>query len=204
MTGLPGQGVLNGFPSVRYIPAWFPGAAFKRLAAEWGAAIERSVNVPYERCVGRIVRLCSSASHHVTTLTAVQREGKAITSAVSIALGEDPNPAPEDDFDLRWSVNSLFIGSIDSVSWGLLAGSRLTPFFKSIAGLENFILAMIKYPEVFRKAQDEIDAVVGHSRLPIFSDRPLLPYVEAILTETLRWGCPVPLSTFTFTVPGYI
>ena len=70
------------------------------------------------------------------------------------------------------------------------------PFPKSIAGLENFILAMIKHPEVLRKAQGEIDSVVGHSRLPTFSDRSSLPYIEAMLTETLRWGCPVPLSAF--------
>jgi len=72
---------------------------------------------------------------------------------------------------------------------------RFTLFSKSIAVLENFILAMIKYPEALRKAQEEIDSVIGHSRLPTFSDRPSLPYVEAMLTETLRWGCPVPLST---------
>ena len=54
---------------------------------------------------------------------------------------------------------------------------------------------MIKYPEALRKAQEEIDSVIGHSRLPMFSDRSSLPYVEAVLTETLRWGCPVPLST---------
>ena len=54
---------------------------------------------------------------------------------------------------------------------------------------------MIKYPEVLRKAQEEIDSVVGHSRLPSFGDRSSLPYIEAIVTETLRWGCPVPLST---------
>lgn len=54
---------------------------------------------------------------------------------------------------------------------------------------------MIKHPEVLRKAQEEIDSVVGHSRLPTFDDRPSLPYIEAMLTETMRWSCPIPLST---------
>jgi len=58
---------------------------------------------------------------------------------------------------------------------------------------------MIKHPEVLRKAQEEIDTVVGNSRLPTFSDRSSLPYVEAMLTETLRWACPAPLSTFRST-----
>ena len=36
------------------------------------------------------------------------------------------------------------------------------------------------------KAQKELDAVVGQDRLPEFSDRPLLPYTNAILKEVLR------------------
>jgi cytochrome P450 len=50
-------------------------------------------------------------------------------------------------------------------------------------------------PEVQRKAQDEIDAVVGTDRLPTFADRSSLPYVEAVYLETLRYTAPVPLGT---------
>jgi Cytochrome P450 len=54
---------------------------------------------------------------------------------------------------------------------------------------------MVLYPEVQRKAQAEIDALVGNDRLPDFSDRPLLPYVSAVLEEALRWHPVVPLGT---------
>jgi len=105
------------FSLVRYIPEWFPGANFKRLAAEWKAVIERSVNVPYERCIERIVSIRPSLlSRKAAWLTIVQREGKAVVSVASVALGEDLNPSPEDDFDLRWSLNTLYLGGIDSVS----------------------------------------------------------------------------------------
>lgn len=50
-----------------------------------------------------------------------------------------------------------------------------------------FFLAMILYPEVQRKAQEEIDSVVGTRRLPSFDDRGNLPYVDAIVKEVLRW-----------------
>ncbi|KAF8902856.1 cytochrome P450 [Mucidula mucida] len=40
----------------------------------------------------------------------------------------------------------------------------------------------------------EIDAVVGKNRLPNFEDRPHLPYVEAILLETLRWNPALPMG----------
>ena len=56
------------------------------------------------------------------------------------------------------------------------------------------------YPEVLRKAQAEIDAVVGINRLPDFNDRPYLPYVNAIIKETMRWKLVVPLGKRFFNV----
>ena len=53
---------------------------------------------------------------------------------------------------------------------------------------------MALYPEVQKKAQAEIDAVVGKDRLPDFHDRPSLPYVNAVLKESSRWNLVVPLG----------
>ena len=53
---------------------------------------------------------------------------------------------------------------------------------------------MVLYPEVQKKAQAEIDAVVGPNRLPDFHDRPSLPYINAVLKESLRWNVVVPLG----------
>ncbi|KAF4613090.1 hypothetical protein D9613_011043 [Agrocybe pediades] len=51
----------------------------------------------------------------------------------------------------------------------------------------TFILAMLHYPEVLKKAQAEIDAVVGQDRMPEFEDRDNMPYLKAVINETLRW-----------------
>jgi cytochrome P450 len=51
---------------------------------------------------------------------------------------------------------------------------------------------MMAFPKVQQRAQAEIDAVVGRDRLPIFSDAPSLPYVQAIIRETLRWRPSIP------------
>ncbi len=51
----------------------------------------------------------------------------------------------------------------------------------------TFVLAMLKYPEVQRRAQEEVDSVVGKDRLPTFEDREHLPYVRAVCTEILRY-----------------
>ena len=38
---------------------------------------------------------------------------------------------------------------------------------------------MVLYPEAVKKAQTELDAVIGNNRLPVHGDRPNLPYVTA-------------------------
>ncbi|KAG1738392.1 cytochrome P450 [Suillus paluster] len=75
------------------------------------------------------------------------------------------------------------------------ATAFIAGFESSSSTLHTFILAMILYPDVQAKAQAEIDSVIGTtSRLPEFEDRPLLPYVDAILRELLRWIPVVPLG----------
>ncbi|KAJ7122981.1 cytochrome P450 [Mycena epipterygia] len=62
------------------------------------------------------------------------------------------------------------------------------------AAIAVFVLAMIHNPHVMEKAQAEIDAVVGRDRAPQFSDRDRLPYISAIIKETLRWRPITPLG----------
>ena len=57
-----------------------------------------------------------------------------------------------------------------------------------------FIQAMITFPDVQRKAQCEIDAVVGEDRSPLWSDYTKLPYIAMIVKETMRWRPVTPLS----------
>ncbi|GBE90250.1 Multifunctional cytochrome P450 monooxygenase af510 [Sparassis crispa] len=62
------------------------------------------------------------------------------------------------------------------------------------SSLQLFFLAMMLFPEAQRKAQEEIARVVGVNRLPDFSDREALPYLECVLQETSRWHPAVPLG----------
>lgn len=53
---------------------------------------------------------------------------------------------------------------------------------------------MAIYPEVQKRAQSEIDSVVGTDRLPNFGDRPSLPYINALVKELLRWQPVAPMG----------
>ena len=46
---------------------------------------------------------------------------------------------------------------------------------------------MVLNTKVWKRAQEEIDRVVGNERLPTFEDRPFLPYIEGIVREANRY-----------------
>ncbi|KAK3617836.1 hypothetical protein LTR56_015645 [Elasticomyces elasticus] len=83
----------------------------------------------------------------------------------------------EDDFGgeaesaIKWTAASLYTGGADT----------------SVSTMAAFFLAMSKFPEVQKKAQGEIDRVVGSTRLPTSNDRENLPYINAIVEEAQRW-----------------
>lgn len=52
---------------------------------------------------------------------------------------------------------------------------------------------MARHPEIQRKAQLEIDAIIGEDRLPVPEDREALPYIDKIIKETLRFITVVPI-----------
>lgn len=88
------------------------------------------------------------------------------------------NPNAEDAKHTRESAAALYAGGADSTA----------------AGLSFFFLAMTAFPKVQMKAREEIDRVVGVDRLPGFQDRDSLPYIEAIVKETLRWHPLAPIG----------
>lgn len=49
--------------------------------------------------------------------------------------------------------------------------------------LKYYIKCIATYPEVQRKAQQEIDSVVGPDRIPRIEDMDKLPYIRAVIQE---------------------
>lgn len=49
--------------------------------------------------------------------------------------------------------------------------------------IQSLVLCLIKSPSSLRKAQAEVDSVVGRKRLPDSPDIKDLPYVQAMIRE---------------------
>jgi len=154
------------FPALKHLPEWMPGAGFKRKAAVWKAKMLEFVNKPYDQLVQR-VNEGTAVPCFCSTIIEDQKEKEGTK-----AFNADQETAA------RWAANSMYAASIDT----------------TIAALQHFVLAMIQNPDVLAKAQQELDTVVGAGRMPTFSDRAQLPYVEAVMNEVLRWAVPVPLG----------
>ena len=58
----------------------------------------------------------------------------------------------------------------------------------------TFFCAMALHPEAQKREQEERGAVMMFERLPQYTDRPSLQYVNAIVKETLRWHSVGPLG----------
>jgi hypothetical protein len=61
--------------------------------------------------------------------------------------------------------------------------------------MHSLFLVLVLFPQVQRRAQAELDAVIGRDRLPTFDDRPRLPYIEALCKELMRWKMVTPTGT---------
>jgi cytochrome P450 len=71
---------------------------------------------------------------------------------------------------------------------GFVSGTETTA-----SSLYSFMLAMLLHPDVQSRALAEINTVCGDN-IPSFEHKPLLPYIEAICREVLRWQPIVPLG----------
>lgn len=60
----------------------------------------------------------------------------------------------------------------------------------------TFFYAMSAFPDVQRKAQREIDSIVGNDRLVSYDDQDSLPYLQALCREVLRFRPVLPLCVF--------
>ncbi|EXJ63763.1 hypothetical protein A1O7_00098 [Cladophialophora yegresii CBS 114405] len=104
-----------------------------------------------------------------------------------VALSKEGAQMPEDNFAKRLfqeqEKNNITDEEISTLTSNLIGGGVDT----TSGTIISFILAMCVFPDRMKKAQEELDRVVGQDRVPDWSDEPNLPYVKAVVNETLRW-----------------
>ncbi|XP_074102402.1 cytochrome P450 18a1 isoform X2 [Cotesia typhae] len=61
--------------------------------------------------------------------------------------------------------------------------------------LEWAVILMLHHPEAAKAVQEELDHIVGRSRMPALEDLPYLPITEATILEVMRRSSIVPLGT---------
>ncbi|KAF8967923.1 cytochrome P450 [Flammula alnicola] len=150
-----------------------------RHIPEWfpGAQFQREAR----NCRGLFTKMSTAPFH--ATLQQV-KEGIALPSLV--ATNVEKHADTED-------LTEEALKPIMMAATGLFSGGSLT----TVAAIMSFFLAMVLHPRVQRRAQEELDTVLGGVRLPKLSDRASLPYLECIIKELLRWRPGAPLAAHT-------
>ncbi|KAF8811261.1 cytochrome P450 [Phlegmacium glaucopus] len=162
-----------------------PGAFFVDfipiLYTSWGFTSEWVPGASFQR-KAREWRKAVMEMKDAPFATAVKnfKEGKAEPSFVANLLSE---------LETKQTINDEVEIIKNCAGMAYAAGAEST-----VSTLATFVLAIVTHPEVQVKAQKELDSVVGRDRLPEFSDRQSLPYINAILKEVLRWNPVAPLG----------
>ncbi|KAG2147440.1 cytochrome P450 [Suillus bovinus] len=156
----PGRWLVEAIPSLRFLPSWFPGAGFKRVARDIGQNLTRLETIPFNWAKQQIQS--GNYTHSFVSEQLLPEDGSTVSA--------------QQEEITKWCSQGIYGGGLDTTS------STLT----------SFILAMVLYPDVQKRAQAEIDAIVGQDRFSAFEDREKLPYIGALMQELLRWAPVAP------------
>ncbi|KAF7558022.1 hypothetical protein G7046_g5928 [Stylonectria norvegica] len=165
---VPMTWLVDVVPFVKYLPAGLPGISFQKISRRWKEITRMATNIPYAFVLQQMA------------------SGQFKECYVSSLVEQHHNKSNDD-----WRPNKNEEDAIKNTAAIVYGGGADT----TVSTLSSFVLAMLLFPEAQKHAQTEIDSVVGMERLPKFEDRDRLPYVNALVKETLRWLPVVPIGT---------
>ncbi|KAL0067925.1 hypothetical protein AAF712_005094 [Marasmius tenuissimus] len=158
---IPGTFLVDFFPVLKYIPEWLPGGGFKRRARVWKKETYELRDQPWEWFKSAVANGTADPSVATQML-------ERLASSETVTSDRDREMMEE---VIKNSAAAAYIAGADTVCTIHIAT----------------IINMIHHPDVQARAQAEIDSLVASSgRLPDFGDQDKLPYVDAIMAETLR------------------
>ncbi|GAM34537.1 hypothetical protein TCE0_015r02182 [Talaromyces pinophilus] len=145
---IPMKWSVDIFPFLRYLPEAFPGMSWKATARKWHAINRMVINTPYEFVLNQMAKGTNKPSFVSAHVAEYQEKGEQIAKSE-----QDHETA------IREAAAAVYAGGADT----------------TVTALIVFLLAMMKFPHVQKKAQAEIDAAIGGYRFPTFDDRDKLP-----------------------------
>lgn len=165
LAAVPMAWAVDIIPALRFLPDGIPGISFKQTARQWHKTIHDAAYLPYSFVRRQMTSFTNQSSYVSKLVQKLSSSGNGKLSA-------------EDEHAIIWSATSLYGAAADTTAITLTC----------------FTAAMIQYPKVQKKAQEEIDRVIGTNRLPTITDREKLPYLNAVVKETLRWWPIAPMG----------
>ncbi|KAJ7108017.1 cytochrome P450 [Mycena crocata] len=162
--GVPGKYLVDSLPLLKYVPAWLPGAGFKRKAKGWSKLAKAMQDVPFAETKRQIDLGTAPPSFTADSLHALKDSADTTNYYTESTV--------------KATAGTMYVGGADT----------------SVSALGTFVLGMIANPDAQRKAQAEVDAVTGGRSLPTHTDEAVMPYVAALVQEILRWKNVGPIA----------
>ncbi|EME87650.1 uncharacterized protein MYCFIDRAFT_201210 [Pseudocercospora fijiensis CIRAD86] len=164
---VPLKWAVDAIPAIQYLPDGVPGTGSRKTAAEYAKVNYQAANLPYA-FVKQQMQAKTERPSYVANLLKSQ-------AAKHGGMSKLP---PEEEGAIKWTAVSMYAAGSDS----------------TVAIMQSVICALLIHPESVTRAHEEIDRVVGSSRLPTFADRKNLPYVDGIIKEAWRWNPVGPMG----------
>ncbi|KAJ7866373.1 cytochrome P450 [Mycena olivaceomarginata] len=161
---IPGEFIVDLLPALKHLPTWFPLTRFHTVGEEGRKMIAELVEKPYQYVKDEMAAGSSVPSFTRDVLTKNELQMERETDETF-------------EHAVKWAAASMYA-----------AGQEIS------SSVLNMIMALALHPDILRTAQAEIDSVVGRQYTPSIEDRDALPYILAIVKETLRWHPPLPMD----------
>ncbi|EAU38312.1 hypothetical protein ATEG_01555 [Aspergillus terreus NIH2624] len=179
-----------------------------QLALKWarqGPNTAITVNEDFTRVSMDTIALCALGTRfnsfyrdEMPHFIATMRNLLQASSARALRPADLVDARLQDPVDKKDLLNALILGRdpqtgqklttdsiVNNMITFLIAGHETT------SGMLSFLFYdLLKHPHAYRKAQDEVDRVIGRRKITV-EDLTKLPYITAVMRETLRLHCPV-------------
>ncbi|KAF9057018.1 cytochrome P450 [Panaeolus papilionaceus] len=156
----PGRWLVDYIPSLRHIPCWFPGTAWKRQGLVWRERLTHLSDVPHQWVKEQMNMGRGTESFTARLLSQLAEEEQDVVKAA------------ETEDIIKWCAGALYAGAAHT----------------TVSALTSFMLLMALHPDIQQKARDEVDQLfkyVGAFDTVCLSK---LRYLRATMKEVLRYA----------------